>query len=211
MRLWLALTAPFPAVYAQGLPAKNGGSAFEPQGALPSSAPAIDTAEPIDPGDLSAGIIFMLDGDQLTLPEDVTARLAGVDPSQMANEVLLALGATGRFRNVSVRSAGRAVVGSGKPRYVVEALPQRRVSDVSISGLGFLEDAQYKRVLKSKVGAPFIEDDLFDDAARLTSRLSQRGYLGAKVNPPVTETSTTGDVRLSFDVDRRVRRAHIRA
>ncbi len=154
-------------------------------------------------GDLAVELVFRLGGKDTPVPSDVAARLAGVDAVQLPNEIPLAFAGTGRFRDVMLLAlAPAAATTSGKPRYLVEAVQQRRLSDVAISGLGFLEDAQYKRVLKSKVGSPFIEEDLTEDVSRLERRLGDRGYLNARVSPPVVETSSTGDVRVTFDVNR---------
>ncbi|MCA2961331.1 MAG: BamA/TamA family outer membrane protein [Silvanigrellales bacterium] len=148
----------------------------------------------------SASVSFFVEGKEQALPPDALARLVGVSAEQYPNEVVLAVAATGRFRNISVRAS--AAGPEGRPAFRVDALRQRRVSDVNLSGLGFLEDSQYKRILKSRVGAPFVEEDLLEDVSRLKRRLADRGYLNAKVNTPVTETSEQDDVRISFDVER---------
>ena len=174
-----------------------------PPSPSPANVAATATAT-IDPFTLASGtrITFFLAGVEEAFPQDArTAIAAAADvPSQLPNEIPLALSATGRYRNVAVFALPSA------PRepavYRVEALLQRRVTDVSISGLGFLEEAQYKRLLKSKIGAPFVEEDLLEDVERLQKRLANRGYLKAKIAPPLTETSSSGDVRLSYEVDR---------
>jgi len=170
----------------------------------PTPTPTAAATSSVEPFTLADGtrITFFLAGAEEAFPEDVRAAVTATAsvPSQLPNEIPLALSATGRYRNVAVFAQTSA---QGSPaEYRVEAVAQRRVTDLTISGLGFLEEAQYRRLLKSKVGAPFVEEDLVDDIERLQKRLAKRGYLKAKIAPPLTETSPSGDVRLSYEVDR---------
>lgn len=168
------------------------------------SVAAAATATPGDPLpsviSLVPHVSFFVDGTEQPFPRDALPRLRGVSSDQYLNEVILSLGATGRYRDISVSELPST--SEGRKAFRLDAVRLRRVADVNVSGLGFLEDSQYKRVLKSRVGAPFVEDDLQEDVARLKRRLSERGYLNAVVKPPVIETSAQDEVRISFDVER---------
>ena len=154
-------------------------------------------------GVLSIGGIeleFQLEGKTADLPLeyiDPIALLVAEGPAKFEASLVSLVSEFLRFKNVSLYKDSK------KPnRYVLAAVKQKRVADISIYGLGFMEESQYKRVLKTKVGQPFLLDDLSEDVSRLKLRLNERGYMNASVQSPVVEQSSSGDIRIIFEVVR---------
>ena len=142
---------------------------------------------------------FVVDGKIEPLPIDTQKVISNIDVALLSNSILTELGKTSRYRDF-VLSKGAST--DGKIIYVVAAKRQKRLYDVSFSGLGLLEESQYRRVLKSQVGTAFSEQDVDLDVSRLLARLSERGYTSARVTRVNFEENPDGDIRIVFDVTR---------
>lgn len=77
----------------------------------------------------------------------------------------------------------------------------KEVHSISIDGLG-LPMAALRDAMETEVGAVVDTETLERDRLALARALTDRGYLAAKVAPPVVTFGTSGGALVVFDIDR---------
>ena len=144
-------------------------------------------------------------GIEVAMPEGLERELSGLSETAMSQNLIKELVRTGKFRDVVIRrealETGTAQ-GALTERWIVATKPQRMIYSVSITGLGFLDEGQYRKRLSSKAGNVFLEDALDEDVATLTEALKQRGYPFAKVDNVQVRAIPSGAVVIEFAIEK---------
>jgi outer membrane protein assembly factor BamA len=104
--------------------------------------------------------------------------------------LLVALGAWGAVRSLP---AGDEVI--------VVAPPKQEVHSIAIDGGPGLPQTALREVMATHVGAALDTIQLERDRVALLSWLTSRGYLAAKVAPPVVTFGPTGGAYIVFDIE----------
>lgn len=145
-------------------------------------------------------------GISVPLPEGLEKELSGLSETALSQKLIKELVRSGKYRDVVVRreldrAPERAAV-AGSERWSVSLKPQRMIYGVSISGLGFVDEEQYRKRLSSRAGSIFLEDSLNDDVTNLTAALQERGYPFARVATVQVRAVPSGAVVIEFVVER---------
>jgi outer membrane protein assembly factor BamA len=145
-------------------------------------------------------------GIAIPLPQGLDRELAGLSESIMSQKLIRELVRAGKFRDVTITkesAAGSSGMGANSlVLWRVSMKPQRMIHSVSISGLGLLDEGQYRKRLRSRDGSIFLEDAIDEDVITLTDALQQRGYPFAKVASVQIRGVPSGAVTVDFSVNK---------
>jgi outer membrane protein assembly factor BamA len=139
-------------------------------------------------------------GLEVQLPEELISQISGMSESAFSQKLIKELVRSGKYKDVVIRKSD---AGPGQKQiWTVFMSPQRMIYDVTVSGLGLLDENLYKRRLRSRAGAIFLEDALEDDVLTLSAALRERGYPYAQVETVQVRGIPNGTVSIEFSVKR---------
>ena len=146
-------------------------------------------------------------GIDVPLPAGLVQELSGLSDFGLSQKLIKELVRTGSYRDVVIHRTQSTDSGSSetaKEVWMVSMRPQRTIYSLSISGLGLLDEEQYRRRLRSRPGQIFLEEVLDEDVQTLTTALQERGYPFAKVESVEARGIPNGSVVVNFVVNRGV-------
>lgn len=137
-------------------------------------------------------------GIDVPLTEELVSQLSGMSESVLSQKLIKELVRSGKYKDVVIKKSEG--VTSQSQQWTVLMSPQRMIYDVSVSGLGFLDENLYKRRLRLRAGAIFLEEALEEDVQTLASALRERGYPYAQVETVQVRGVPNGTVSIEFSV-----------
>jgi outer membrane protein insertion porin family len=144
-------------------------------------------------------IELIVEGQKTDISADLGNILKKIPAKQLENEVLKEVAGTQQFRNISLQ---KLQTSSGNIKYLLFAEKLQKIGKVSLEGIPFLEENEYRRLLETKLGSPINEMSLSLDAIKVKERLIERGYLNAKLTSVNKTASDPGIVDVVFTFDR---------
>lgn len=144
------------------------------------------------------GLSFYLNGLPEMVDESVFRDLNGLPAVMVGQKLVKELVRSGKYKDVLISQSNK----EASLEWRVDMQAQRSIFDISIDGIGFLDESVYVSGLRSKTGALFLEQYVEEDIVRLRSMLHERGYPNAKVTSVQIRGVPNGTVRVNFKVER---------
>jgi outer membrane protein insertion porin family len=115
-----------------------------------------------------------------------------------------ALYATGQFYNIRA-NVQYAADGGINLTYVVQVKP--RLTEIKIAGNERIKESKIRKQIKSKVGLPLNEEQLFTDTQAITDLYEKKGYPGTVVKyiPDIDEAAGTGTATFQIKEGRKIK------
>ncbi|MEN9808593.1 MAG: hypothetical protein RLZZ488_160 [Pseudomonadota bacterium] len=151
------------------------------QGQRPSEVPSIE---------------FFVDDKAWEPPDDVKAAIRSAKPVDFSNTVIRVLFNKQSLQNIVV---WKSTTDSGA-KYEVRANRLPRVGEIGFRGLSASQMQQIRPFIRSRVGLPFVNEEVERDRDAIRNKLFERGYRLAEVGTPQATQSISGDLKLVFPV-----------
>lgn len=163
--------------------------------ALPTFATAADAYQKSLASEASL-IEYFVDNEAWEPPEDVKAAVRAASKGDLSNTIIRVLFTRLSLQNIVVVKSS---VDSGA-KYGVFASRIPRIGEIGFRGLSAAQIQQIRPFIRSRVGLPFVGEEVERDRDAIRRKLFERGYRLAEVGPPQATQNISGDLKLVFPV-----------